>query len=126
MTNLPYIRVFELTQEGKSRQEISDELTISLSQVDRSRACKEYRELKIESNRILKEAINDFRLSQIVAHKNTVLKARKRIDELIDSENEKIALDACKTVLTKSDTDIKAINELDMTELGVMMEEYND
>ena len=126
MTNHPFIEVFELTQDGKSRQEISDELGISLSQVDRTRACKEYKELKIETNQHRKELLNDFRLKKAEDSYALVVKAFNKLNELIDSENEKIALEASKYVITNQDAQIKAINEVDMTELGIMMEEYND
>lgn len=122
----PYEEVFELTIQGASRQEISDELEISIWQVDRTRRCEEYKQLKRESDREKKEKIHDFKLQQADLYKSFVVKAQQRLLELVDSKNEKIAVDASKFLITQHSVIIKAIEDTDLATINDILSELEE
>lgn len=96
----PVEQVLDLTYQGLSRKEISEELDISLPQVKRIRLSADYKELDYERQtelRLIRDAEAE---EQIQAYVQLEKKARTRLEELCESQNEKIALDAAKFLST--------------------------
>lgn len=99
-TNLPVIEVFNLVKLGNTTKQIADLLGLYPKQVTTIKSLGCYKQLKQEWAEEQQELSQVYVSKQITSYQTLANKAASRLEELMQSENEKVAIEASKFIVT--------------------------
>ena len=99
-TNLPVLEVFELVKLGNTTKQIAELLGLYPKQITTIKSLACYKQLNKEWTEEQQELSQAYVSGQIGTYQTLADKAAKRLEELMQSENEKVAIEASKFIVT--------------------------
>lgn len=127
-TTLPVLEVFELFKEGHSNKQIEEALGLHKNEAAIVKSLAAFRKLKKEWIDEANDRGQAYKHHQTVSFEKLALKATERLEELLDSPNDKVVLDASKYIVDHlkrlHDTQVDdQIHELEGTIINIISNE---